>query len=413
MTNITKKNPAQKLPLPPAKPAVIKSEGQAIEIALELATEFKQNAAKRDQERLLPWQEIERYTASGLGTITVPKAYGGLEASNETVAKVFTIICAADPSLGQIPQNHFVIIQNLKEYGSEAQKKRWFNDVLNGYRLGNAGPERKAKAKNITDFTARLIATPDGLRANGSRFYSTGAIFAHWVPFRALNDNNQSVQVWVRRDAPGVEIIDDWNSFGQKTTASGTVLLNNVLVQEEDVIPLWKFADKPDLSGPISQLIQASIDAGIARGALEDAFDFVRQRSRPWVDASVDSASADPYIIQEAGKLQIEMDAAYEVLLSGARLIDELAQKLVTEQSSALASVAIAEAKILTTEAALNISEQLFALAGSAATRMGHNLDRHWRNARVHTLHDPIRWKYHLIGNYLLNGTLPKRHQWN
>jgi alkylation response protein AidB-like acyl-CoA dehydrogenase len=49
----------------------------------------------------------------------------------------------------------------------------------------------------------------------------------------------------------------------------------------------------------------------------------------------------------------------------------------------------------------------------SAATRQNHNLDRHWRNARVHTLHDPVRWKYHLVGAYELNGAYPARHQWN
>ena len=107
------------------------------------------------------------------------------------------------------------------------------------------------------------------------------------------------------------------------------------------------------------------------------------------------------------------MDAAHAVLLETARTLDALARQPVDAQASARASVAVAEAKILTTEAALQASEQLFALAGSAASRAAHQLDRHWRNARVHTLHDPVRWKYHLLGNYLLNGALPRRHQWN
>jgi alkylation response protein AidB-like acyl-CoA dehydrogenase len=51
----------------------------------------------------------------------------------------------------------------------------------------------------------------------------------------------------------------------------------------------------------------------------------------------------------------------------------------------------------------------LFELAGSQATLAEHNLDRHWRNARVHTLHDPVRWKYHAIGNYYLNDENPPR----
>ena len=61
---------------------------------------------------------------------------------------------------------------------------------------------------------------------------------------------------------------------------------------------------------------------------------------------------------------------------------------------------------------ALEASEKLFELAGSSATRAAHNLDRHWRNARTHTLHDPVRWKYYALGNYYLNGVPPPRHAW-
>ena len=404
----------QRLPQPPRPPQRITSEAEALHIAQRLAADFARSAARRDRERLLPWDEIEQYTASGLGTITVPREYGGLGASHATLAQVFVTLCAADPSLGQIPQNHFAVLQNLKDAGTEEQKRRWFADVLNGHRLGNAGPERKARAQVMTQATARLHRDAQGqLRVSGTRFYSTGAIFAHWVPFRAQDEQGRPVQVWVRRDAPGVTVIDDWDGIGQRTTASGSVLLDNVAVAPDEVLQLWRVADVPTLSGPISQLIQASIDVGIAQGALRDALDFVREKSRPWMDSGVASATLDPHLIQEVGALQVEVDAAHAVLLEAAQLIDTLAAQPVDAAASARASVAVAEAKVLSTESALNVSEQLFALAGSAATRAAHNLDRHWRNARTHTLHDPVRWKYHLLGNYLLNGTAPQRHQWN
>jgi SfnB family sulfur acquisition oxidoreductase len=404
----------QRLPLPPSPPQRIDSEAQALQIASDLADEWRVDAAGRDRERRLPWQEMERYTASGLGTITVPRAHGGLGASHATLAQVFVTLCAADPSLGQIPQNHFAVLQNLRDMGSEAQQRRWFADVLAGHRLGNAGPERKARAGDVLQATARLHRDArGGLVVSGTRFYSTGSAFAHWVPFRALDEAGRIVQVWVRRDAPGVSVFDDWDAFGQRTTASGSVRLDAVAVDEDDVVPVWRFESTPSLSGPVSQLIQASIDAGIAQGALRDALDFVRDKSRPWMDAGVAHASDDPYIIQEVGQLQIEVDAAHAVLMQAARTLDALAAGPVDGQASARASVAVAEAKVLTTEAALQAGEQLLALAGSSATRAAHNLDRHWRNARVHTLHDPVRWKYHLLGNYLLNGALPRRHQWN
>ncbi len=149
--------------------------------------------------RRLPWDEIEAYTESGLGAITVPKAYGGTGARYETVARVFEILCAADPALGQIPQNQFGVLALVHDIGTEAQKARIYADVLGGHRIGNAGPERKTRL--ITIATTRLEETGEGLRLTGERFYSTGSIFAHYIPTRAVDAEGRAVQVWARGDA--------------------------------------------------------------------------------------------------------------------------------------------------------------------------------------------------------------------
>lgn len=398
-------------PLPPRPPLRIGSDFEAIEVAKSLAGQFRDGASERDRVRRLPWDEMELYTASGMGSMTVPAAFGGPDVSHVTLGKVFEILCAADPALGQIPQNHFGVLQLLREHGTDAQKSRIYADVLAGHRIGNAGPEKGKRAVNQS--TTRVTRTPSGLRLIGRRFYSTGSIFAHWIPTRAVDDEGRAVQVWARHDAPGVTVIDDWSSFGQRTTASGSVDFDNVPVEEDLILPVWSFAERPGLSGPVSQYIQASIDSGIAIAAIDDAIAFVRTHSRPWMDSGLEAATDDPTIIHEIGALETELHAAQEMLYKAGSLLDELSKRKITDALSAEASVAVAEAKILTTEIALEASEKLFDLAGSSATRARHNLGRHWRNARVHTLHDPVRWKYHLIGNYALNGTFPTRHQWN
>jgi SfnB family sulfur acquisition oxidoreductase len=402
---------SRRKPLPPSTPHRIVDDAEAIALAEALAMVFAKGASDRDRDRRLPWDEIEAFTASGLGGITVPKQYGGADVSYVTLAKVFEILCAADPALGQIPQNHFGVLALIREYGTPKQKARISRDILNGYRIGNAGPERGTKAVNVG--TTRLRRTPQGLRLTGKRFYATGSIFAHWIPTRALDDQDRPIQVWAAHDTTGVTVVDDWSSFGQRTTASGTVEFDNVLIDETLVLPVWSFADRPGLTGPVSQLIQAAIDSGIAAAAIADTIAFVKDHARPWTDSGLESASDDQTIIHEIGHLQTELHAAQELLYQAGAALDRIAAAPVTDASSAEASVFVAEAKILTTEIALEATEKLFDLAGSASTRAKHNLDRHWRNARVHTLHDPVRWKYHLIGAYELNGTFPARHQWN
>jgi SfnB family sulfur acquisition oxidoreductase len=355
----------------------------------------------------LPWSEIEQFTRSGLGSISIPREYGGPQVSFVTLAEVFAIISAADPALGQIPQNQFGILNLVLGSATEAQKQQLFKSVLEGWRIGNAGPERGTK--NTLELKARITA--DGV-LNGQKFYSTGALFAHWVAVKALNDDGKQVLAFIRRGTPGLRIVDDWSGFGQRTTASGTILLNNVQADPELVVDNWRINDTPNIQGAVSQLIQAAIDAGIARGAIDDAIDFVKTRARPWIDAKVERASDDLYVIADIGRLKIELHAAEALLRKAGQVLDDVSAAPLTAESAARASIAVAEAKVLTTEISLLASEKLLELAGSRATLAEFNLDRHWRNARVHTLHDPVRWKYHAVGAYRLNGTLPNRHSW-
>ncbi|MNY08577.1 Dibenzothiophene desulfurization enzyme C [compost metagenome] len=227
-----------------------------------------------------------------------------------------------------------------------------------------------------------------------------------------MNDDGKQVLAFIRRGTPGLRIVDDWSGFGQRTTASGTILLNNVQADPELVVDNWRINDTPNIQGAVSQLIQAAIDAGIARGAIDDAIDFVKTRARPWIDAKVERASDDLYVIADIGKLKIELHAAEALLRKAGQVLDEVSAAPLTAESAARASIAVAEAKVLTTEISLLASEKLLELAGSRATLAEFNLDRHWRNARVHTLHDPVRWKYYAVGAYRLNGTLPNRHSW-
>ena len=389
---------------------VLRTDNEALEAARTLAANAREHAAKRDRQRKLPWSLIEEFTRSGLGSISIAREFGGPQVSFVTLAEVFAIISAADPALGQIPQNQVGILSLISATATQPQKEQLFASVLQGWRIGNAGPERGNK--NTLELKARITADGDDFVISGQKFYSTGALFAHWIAVKALNDDGKQIIAFVRRGTPGLRVVDDWSGFGQRTTASGTVLLNNVRVEAELVVDNWRLGETPHIQGAVSQLIQAAIDLGIARGAIADTISFVRERSRPWIDAKVERNSDDPYVIADIGKLHIELHAAEALLRKAGRVLDEISAAPIDAPAAARASIAVAEAKVVTTELSLLASEKLFELAGSRASLAEFNLDRHWRNARVHTLHDPVRWKYHAIGAFRLNGTLPARHSW-
>ncbi len=247
---------------------------------------------------------------------------------------------------------------------------------------------------------------------NGQKFFATGALLAHWIPVVAINEEGLPYAAFIPQGTTGLTIINDWSGFGQRTTASGTVELNQVEVTEQYLVPIYRAFERPTPAGAISQFIQAAVDAGIARGAIDETIRYVRHHSRPWIDAGVEHASQDPYTIANIGDLKIKLRAAEAVLDLAADEIDRAIAEP-TEQQVNEATLRVAEAKVLTTEIALSAANKLFELSGTRSTLSELNLDRHWRNARTHTLHDPVRRKYHLVGNYYLNGIHPPRHAWS
>ncbi|MBJ9977608.1 SfnB family sulfur acquisition oxidoreductase [Pseudomonas sp. S75] len=383
---------------------LIRDDAQALAVAEDLALQLHTDSALRDRERRLPHAELELFTRSGLWGISVPKAFGGAQVSNVTLAKVIARIAQADASLGQIPQNHFYALEVLRVNGTAEQQQRLYAEVLGGRRFGNALAELGTRTAH--DRTTRLSREGDGYRINGRKFYATGAIYAQRIPTSVIDDDGIQQLAFVPADTPGVQVIDDWSGFGQRTTGSGSVLFEDVRVEARDVVPFQSAFERPTPVGPLAQILHAAIDTGIARAAVEDALAFVRQHSRPWIDSGVDRASADPLTLNAFGRLTIRLHAAEALLERAGEALDR-AQRDTDADSVAAASIAVAEARAISTEISLAAGSTLFELAGSRATLAEHNLDRHWRNARVHTLHDPVRWKYHAIGNYYLNRENP------
>ncbi len=395
----------------PTAPAhIIKDDAEAIAVAHRLAAEFVKDSSKRDRERIWPVAELDAFSQSGLWSINVPKAFGGPELSYATLAKVIEIISATDSSIGQVAQNHLGVVAAIRTVSDKDQQKLLFAEVLKGTRFGNAFSE--FGSKRAADFETRFTDAGDHVVVNGRKFYSSGALLAHLVPIVALDDEGRAWYAIADRGAPGLTVIDDWSSFGQRTTLSGTVIIDNVKVPKTHLVPGYKGYDKPTADGAIFQIIQVAVDTGIAQAAIDETVSFVRTRSRAWIDSGVDNAWDDPYTIQAIGDLTLRLHAAQALLEKAGLAIDRAVIEPTTE-TVAHAQIVTAEAKILSTEIAIAATNKLFELAGTRSTLAEHNLDRHWRNARTHTLHDPVRWKYSILGKYFLNGENPPLHAWS
>jgi SfnB family sulfur acquisition oxidoreductase len=395
---------------------VLGSADHAVRTATRLAERFTEGAAKRDRGRRLPYPEVAELAASGLLGITVPKAYGGPELPPSVAAEVFRILGAADPNIAQIPHSHFVYTNLLRVAGSERQRRDLYGQVLAGRLVANAQSERGGAT--ITDIRTTLAVDERGhLVLDGTKYYCTGTLFADVIPVlcRLSDDRRESgledgdYVVFLPALVDGISIADDWDAVGQRTTASGTVTLDGVKVSDAWVVQRARAFRSPNGYGAFAQLLHAAIDTGIARGALDAAAEFVRTKSRPWFEAEVASATEDPLVVQRFGELSVEVTKAEAVLEHAARAVD-LVFARPGDQNAAQASLAVAAAKVVAEQSSLAVSSGLFEVSGTRSAGGADALDRHWRNARTHTLHDPIRWKLQHLGRFALTGQEPPAH---
>ncbi len=394
----------------------VRSAAQALASATALSAAFAEGAATRDAARALPVEHIQALKDSGLLALSVPTTFGGLQVSAEVLAEVFRLLAHGDPSIAQIPHSHYVFLEALRLQGTPEQQEFLFGLVFDGALLANAQTER---GPHLVDVDATMLV-PDGAGAyalSGRKFYATGSLFADWLVVRASlsdgtlttpNSTTPKAIAFIPADAPGVEVVDDWDGMGQRTTASGTVTLDSVRVPADHVVAFTPIFGRPTVYGARAQLLHAALDVGIATAALAEG---VRQaaKARPHFEAGVDVATEDPTLIQAAGQVTVSVRGAQALLSEAARRVDA-AQLDLTDDSAAEASIAVATAKVAAVRSALEASSALFEFGGTRSATASANLTRYWRDARTHTLHDATRWKLQHIGRYTLSGTKPPRH---
>jgi alkylation response protein AidB-like acyl-CoA dehydrogenase len=390
----------------PAAIHPISSEAEAISVAHQVADEIALIARDTNENNQIPYRQAERLSQSGLTAIFVPKHLGGLGASIKTVVDVVRIISRADGGVGQLLQIHNVMIRGVFTRPDDDFRKRLIADILAGKRFGNALAE--TGGKNKFAHNTRVEKTADGKYVlNGRKFYSTGSFLAEWISLTAASDAGP-VGVLLHRDTPGLTLVDDWHAFGQQHSVSGTVIFDNVSVDERFLPPPGAPAramPRTGLTWP--QILHAAIDTGIASGALAAATDYLRNHSRPWVDAEVERAADEHHIIKRVGEYAVAVRAAEALLRYAADVFD---QHLLAPDDTRLQDeliLAVASARAQSDQASLFVSSDMFSLLGASASLSKWNLNRFWADARVHTTHDPIRWRLHHVGNYYLNGVPP------
>jgi alkylation response protein AidB-like acyl-CoA dehydrogenase len=364
--------------------------------------------AERERQRLLPYDIIELIRRSRIGAWRLPKAEGGGGSTVRELLALVIRLATADANVAHILRNHFSVVERLLTSPPSAQNRKWRDDVANGAIIGLATTE--LGSSQVGDIAPATVVAPDGdgYRLNGTKYYSTGTLYADYVLVRVADDKGAPATTIIPVKRDGIELVDDWDGSGQRLTGSGTTHFHNVRVEAVELI-----FDQPNIGygaayqNTFAQLFLTAINAGIAAAVQRDAAALVRRRARSFYYAPSLTPREDPILQQTVGQIASNAFAAEAIVLAAADALDISGDAPNREDTGPAleAALASAKAKIVVDELAIRSGSLLFDAGGASATKKSDNLDRHWRNARTLSSHNPVTYKAQAVGAYEVNGT--------
>lgn len=380
--------------------------GVPLDIARELATEFAHTAVDRDMRGGTPKLERDTLRDSGLLALSIPGQFGGLGASWSETFEVVREFARVDSSIAHVFGFHHLMLATVRLFAKPSQWQTWFRLTASKHWFwGNT--------LNPLD-TRTVVKGHDGWREfSGKKSFCSGASDSQMLIASAVDESagGKLLIAAIPSARTGITLHNDWQNMGQRQTDSGSVTFERVRVEESDLL-----LDPGPLSTPfaclrplIAQLHFANIFLGIAEGAFEEARRYTLEEARPWFKSTATQIGQDPYILGHYGKFWVALESTRLLVRRAGDVLDAAWAKgaELTGEERGEVAIAIATAKVAAHENGLELCNKVFEVTGARATHTSVALDRHWRNLRTQSLHDPLDYKLQELGDWALNGAQP------
>lgn len=372
-------------------------------------TRIAEGAVERERTRTLPFEPIKWLKQAGFGAVRVPVEFGGAGASLPQLFQLLIELAAADSNVTQALRGHFAFVEDRLNAQAFSPQNAWFERFVAGELVGNAWTE--VGDVKIGQVITRISRQGEQWVANGTKFYSTGSLFADWIDLYAQRDDTGAdVIAAVRVQQPGVRQSDDWDGFGQRTTGSGTSVFENAVVEDDHLID---FSTRFKYQTAFYQLTLLAVLVGSGLAAVREVAQQVRVRARVFSHGNAAAVRDDAQVQQVVGKASAQVYTAEAAALRAAAAsqrayVAHFAKDAQAEREANIAAeLESAQAQVVIADLVLRATSDLFNALGASAARTSLQLDRHWRNARTAASHNPLIYKERIIGDWEINGTEP------
>ncbi|KAB0512354.1 acyl-CoA dehydrogenase family protein [Pseudomonas extremorientalis] len=377
-----------------------------LQTARLLAAEFALTAVERDERGGTPKAERDALRQSGLLALSIPTQYGGLGARWSDTLGIVREFAKVDSSIAHVFGFHHLMLATVRLFSRPDQWQPWFEQTARkNWFWGNA--------LNPLD-TRTVVKDFGGWREfSGKKSFCSGASDSEMLIASAVDESagGKLLIAAIPSGRSGITLHNDWNNIGQRQTDSGSASFERVRVEESELL-----LDPGPLSTPfaclrplIAQLTFTHMFLGIAEGAFEEARNYTLTETRAWHKSSAEDVRRDPYVLHHYGEFWVALEGVRLLVERAADLLDQAWAKgpNLSETERGQLAIAIATAKVAATQQGLELCSRLFEVTGARSTHASLRLDRHWRNLRTQTLHDPVDYKLHELGDWALNHSLP------
>ena len=377
----------------------------------ELLARISAGAEERERELKAPFEAIGWIKEAGLGRLRIPVEEGGGGASLRELFATLIALAEADSNVAHILRTHYWFVEQQLVSADPDARARGLALLNSGALVGNGFSEQSKRPVGLYFDTAFTPDPSGGYRLNGKKYYSTGTLYSDYTQIWAAAPGGRIAGAVIPIDRDGVTIEDDWDGFGQRLTATGTTRLSDVHVAESEYFDLGEpdGEQPPTYNGAFLQLYLQAVTAGVLRSVRNDAVALAKRRARNFSHAAVpQSPSDDRQVLQVVGEIAANAFAAEAIVLIAAERLQEAYESVVdgapTPEAAEAAQLAAAEAKVAVDSFSYATAAKLFDVGGASATQSIYNLDRHWRNVRTISTHNPTFLKASAIGDNLANG---------
>lgn len=370
---------------------------------------IRAGAADRERDRRLPIEEIAELARAGFGRLRVPAVAGGFGTSFEQLTEILIDIAAADSNIAQALRGHIGFVEDVLVSPDEDYRSFWFAQLANDTIVGNAESERSG---NHSSLRSRIVEREGRFLLNGTKYYTTGTLFADWARVTAqlekADGELQLVQLAVATGAPGapgVTTVDDWDGFGQRLTASGTTTFVDVEVDPLFFIPI---GSEKTLIWPIYQIDLLAALVGSAEGAVAETEAYLRAKQRNFFNPDV-APTKDEAALATIGAVRGRTALVRAAVVEAARRVGAAVDRhrrdgSVPEDEFDATDAYVAQLWPVVIEDVLRITSQVFEVGGASLVSSDRGLDRHWRNARAVASNNPSFHQGRAAADYFLNG---------